>query len=164
MQSFAHITVGGHLGADPEVRYNQKGTEVINMSVAVGYRVPPREKDSDAEWEDRTMWYRCTWVGSRAASMSAILEKGMAVVVTGRLQAEAYEARDSRECRIALNLFVSDCWIADRREQPGGDSERPAAAGRGERPVREPAAAARPAAARPARQEPTSTDLDDLPF
>jgi single-strand DNA-binding protein len=80
----------GNLGGDPEVRYTQKGEEIVSVSVAVNQR--KRMPDSD-ELKEVTEWFRVRCSGWRA-DLAQKLTKGQRVYVCGRLEINHFERRD----------------------------------------------------------------------
>lgn len=158
MQSYQIITIGGHLGSDAETRYTAKGAPLLQFSVAVGWSKKLRDSD---EYEQKTAWYRVTWMGGdRAQRMAPNLVSGKAVTVFGRLNPDIWVPNDDREPRLNLDVFASDVFIADRAEKRDDDDEYEPR--RDRQPQRQPAAAAAPRQPATRRQEPE--DLEDLPF
>ena len=76
---FHKLTLAGHLGRDPEMRYLQDGKAVTNFSVAV----------NDGYGDNkRTIWVRCTAWEKQAENVNQYLSKGSKVLVEGRLQCD----------------------------------------------------------------------------
>lgn len=80
------ITLVGHLGGEPEMRYTPAGKAVTNFSVAV-----------DASYSDaagaavkQVTWFRVAAWGKLAEACAAYLAKGKLVLVEGRVSARAY--------------------------------------------------------------------------
>ena len=72
---YQELTIVGHLGNTPEMRYTPNGKAVTNFSVAVnGYNT--------------TVWFRVAAWERLAEICSEYLEKGSLVLVTGRLTAD----------------------------------------------------------------------------
>jgi single-strand DNA-binding protein len=70
------ITLLGHLGRDPEMRYAKDGTPVTNFSMAID--------DSYGE-NKKTIWVRVSVWRKQAESCNQYLRKGSQVYVEGRL-------------------------------------------------------------------------------
>jgi single-strand DNA-binding protein len=77
----------GNLGADPELRFTQSGTAVLNLRLATTTRF----KDKDGTWQDRTEWHSVVVWGARAEALGKLLEKGSTVYVEGELRTSSYE-------------------------------------------------------------------------
>lgn len=70
------ITVAGHLGSDPEVRYTPSNQKVTNFRVATTIKKGQKEK---------TLWWRITVWGDRFDKKLNYLKKGSAVLVVGEM-------------------------------------------------------------------------------
>jgi single-strand DNA-binding protein len=86
------ITIVGNIGNDPELRFTPSGAAVCNFSVAV----TPRHLDKQAnEWRDgEATWYRCAVWRQMAENVAESLEKGMQVIVQGKISNRKYETRE----------------------------------------------------------------------
>jgi single-strand DNA-binding protein len=84
------ITLVGHLGGDPELRYTPNGVAVCDVRVAT----TPRRQVGE-EWYDReTLWFKLSTWRQLAEHVAASFRKGDKVVVQGKLLQETYERRD----------------------------------------------------------------------
>jgi len=83
------ITVVGNLTDDPELRFTPSGAAVANFTVAS----TPRNFDKNSnEWVDgEAMFLRCSIWRQAAENVAESLQRGMRVVVHGRLKARTYE-------------------------------------------------------------------------
>ena len=75
-----NIIIVGHLGKDPEMRFNAKGTAVTTFSVATS-----RSYMKDNEKIEQTTWFRVTAWGKLAEACNEYLHKGSLVKVDGRM-------------------------------------------------------------------------------
>lgn len=90
------ITVAGHLGADPEVRFTSSGQKVTTLRVAA--RVRRGAKGDD------TIWWRVTIWGEQFDKMIPYLKKGSPVVVFGELsKPEIFTSRDGQP-QVSMNI------------------------------------------------------------
>ena len=71
--SMQKLTLIGHLGRDPEMRFTASAKAVTNFSMAVN------------DYHDNTMWVRVTTWDKLAESCNEYLSKGSLVYVEGRL-------------------------------------------------------------------------------
>jgi len=78
------ITIVGHLGRDPEMRYTGDGTPVTNFSVATSRKW----NRSDGTQVDETVWFRVSAWRRLAETCNQYLQKGRLVLVEGRMQAD----------------------------------------------------------------------------
>ncbi|HOB03842.1 MAG TPA: single-stranded DNA-binding protein [Propionibacteriaceae bacterium] len=86
------ITVVGNLTADPELRFTPSGAAVANFTVAS----TPRNFDRQSnEWKDgEALFLSCSVWRQAAENVTESLQKGMRVIVQGRLKSRSYEAQD----------------------------------------------------------------------
>src|SRR6185295_10235805 len=89
--SINKVTLIGHLGHDPELRYTSKGTAVLNLRMATSRRW--RDRDSD-EVKERTEWHRVVLFGKRAETLGEYAKKGTQLYVEGSLQTRDWTDRD----------------------------------------------------------------------
>jgi len=82
---FHKIILVGNLGRDPELRYTPGGQAVTNLSVATNRTY----NDSDGNPVKQTVWFRIAVWGKQAEAAAQYLRKGRAVLVEGRLNADA---------------------------------------------------------------------------
>jgi single-strand DNA-binding protein len=99
------ITVVGNLTADPELRFTPSGAAVASFTVAS----TPRNFDKNAnEWKDGdALFLRCSIWRQAAENVAESLQRGMRVVVTGRLKQRSFETREG-EKRTVIELDVDE--------------------------------------------------------
>ena len=99
------ITVVGNLTDDPELRFTPSGAAVANFTVAS----TPRNFDKNSnEWVDgEAMFLRCSIWRQAAENVAESLQRGMRVVVQGRLKARSYETREG-EKRTVFEIDVEE--------------------------------------------------------
>jgi single-strand DNA-binding protein len=99
------ITVVGNLTDDPELRFTPSGAAVANFTVAS----TPRTFDKQSnEWQDgEAMFLRCSIWRQAAENVAESLQRGMRVVVQGRLKARTYETREG-EKRTVFEIEVDE--------------------------------------------------------
>ena len=87
-----YITITGNLTADPELRFTPSGAPVANFTVAH----TPRTFDKNrSEWQDgEPMFMSCSVWHDAAEHVAESLQKGMRVIVWGKLKSRSYEAKD----------------------------------------------------------------------
>ncbi len=85
----AFATISGFLGSEPELRFTNGGTPVVNLSVANNRSVKVGdERQSVADW------YKVTVYGRDAEVIAQYAKKGSALAFNGRLQNEKYVDRE----------------------------------------------------------------------
>ncbi|MFT3876547.1 MAG: single-stranded DNA-binding protein [Propioniciclava sp.] len=99
------ITLVGNLTADPELRFTPSGAPVANFTVAS----TPRNFDrATGEWRDGdAMFINCSVWRQAAENVAETLQKGMRVIVQGRLKSRSYETREG-ERRTVFEIEVDE--------------------------------------------------------
>ena len=106
------VFVFGHLGASPELR-NGTGVPVLRFSVATN----EVWFDKGGERHEHAEWHRVVVFGNRAEGLARFLDKGMSVLVEGRLRTSSYEKDGQR--RYSTEIHATDvCVGGARRERP----------------------------------------------
>lgn len=94
------ITVAGHLGADPEVRFTSSGQKVTTLRVAARSRRGSKGDD--------TIWWRVTIWGEQFDKMIPYFKKGSPVIVFGELnKPEIFTDRDGRP-QVSMNITAQN--------------------------------------------------------
>ena len=102
----APITLAGQVGKAPELRFSQSGKAVASFSVVTDKRQLNKQTN---EWESTsTTWWRCTAFGEMAENLVESLEQGAAVIVTGRVEEESWEDKQTGQKRTAMKVLVDD--------------------------------------------------------
>jgi single-strand DNA-binding protein len=120
------ITIAGNLVDDPELRYTPTGQAVANFRVAS----TPRFLDKATnEWKDGdSLFLTCNVWRQAAENVAESLQRGMRVIVTGRLKQRSYETREG-EKRTVYEIEVDDVGPSMRRPRSPSPTGRAAAAG-----------------------------------
>ncbi|MEV3873111.1 single-stranded DNA-binding protein [Streptomyces sp. LE64] len=86
------ITVVGNLVDDPELRFTPSGAAVAKFRVASTPRTFDRQTN---EWKDgESLFLTCSVWRQAAENVAESLQRGMRVVVQGRLKQRSYEDRE----------------------------------------------------------------------
>jgi single-strand DNA-binding protein len=110
----------GNLGKDPEVKYTQGGTAVANFSVAT----TSSYKDKGGNWQDRTEWHNCIAWDRLAEICKEYIHKGSKVYVSGRLETQSWEDKQSGEKKYKMQIVVNELIMLDGKSGNGESSER----------------------------------------
>ena len=99
------ITVVGNLVDDPELRFTPSGAAVANFRIAS----TPRTFDKQTnEWKDGdALFLSCSVWRQAAENVAESLQRGMRVVVQGRLKPRQYETREG-EKRTVFEIDVDE--------------------------------------------------------
>jgi single-strand DNA-binding protein len=105
MAGDTQITITGNLVGDPELRYTQTGQAVASFRVAS----TPRYRDNaTGEWKDgESLFLSCNVWRQAAENAAESLQRGMRVIVTGRLKQRSYETREG-EKRTVYEIEVDE--------------------------------------------------------
>ena len=105
------ITLIGNLTADPELRFTPSGSAVATFTVASTPRTFDRQTN---EWRDgEALFLRCEVWRQYAENVTESLQKGMRVLVSGRLKSRSYET-NSGEKRTVFEVEVDEVGPALR--------------------------------------------------
>ena len=89
------ITVIGNIVADPELRFTPSGAAVANFRIA---STPRRFNSQTNQWEDgEGLFLTCNVWRQAAENVAESLQKGMRVIVNGRLRQRSYETREGEK-------------------------------------------------------------------
>jgi single-strand DNA-binding protein len=99
------ITIIGNLVDDPDLRFTPSGAAVANFRIAS----TPRTFDRQAnEWKDGdTLFMSCSVWRQAAENVAESLQRGMRVIVQGRLKSRSYETREG-EKRTVFEIDVDE--------------------------------------------------------
>ena len=105
------ITVVGNLVDDPELRFTPSGQAVAKFRIAS----TPRTRDAQSgEWKDgESLYLTCSVWRQYAENVAESLQRGMRVIVQGRLKQRSYETKEG-EKRTVFELDVEDVGPALR--------------------------------------------------
>ena len=124
------IALVGRLTADPELRFMQNGTPVVNFNIASNARKYDRQAN---EWRDEEPTFlRASAFRQLAENIAASLTKGMEVVVMGTYKQRSYEKdgekRTSTELEVtgigpSLNWATASVQRNERGQQGVGQKQ-----------------------------------------
>ena len=99
------ITVVGNLTDDPDLRFTPSGAAVANFTVASTPRFFDKQTN---EWKDgESLFLTCNVWRQAAENAAESLQRGMRVIVQGRLKQRSYETREG-EKRTVVELDVDE--------------------------------------------------------
>lgn len=137
------ITVVGNIATDPELRFTPAGKAVCGFTVAS----TPRNKDGDNWVDGTTTWLRCSVWDKVAENVAESLEKGMRVIVQGRLSTREFEHNGEKRTSLELavdaigpELRYATARVVKASREGGSSQQSKPAATRGGDPWATPAA------------------------
>lgn len=111
----------GNLGADPEIRYTQSGTPVVNFRIAT----TERWKGQDGQQQENTEWHSIVAWRRLAEICSEFLSKGSKVYIEGKLQTRKWQDQNGND-RYTTEIVARDMQMLSPRgtgtNAGGGDS------------------------------------------
>ena len=121
------VTIVGNLTADPEVRVTDGGATLAEIRIAQN----KRKRNSDGSWEEGdAMYFQGTVWNDMAENAAASLQKGMRVIVVGRLNYRSWETQDGQN-RSVVDISIDEVapslrWAkANIERSSGGMSSSP---------------------------------------
>jgi single-strand DNA-binding protein len=123
-KSVNRVTLIGHLGKDPELRYTPNNVPVATFTIATNERY----KDRDGNWQDRTEWHNVVAWQRTAEIANEYLKKGRQVYVEGRLQTRSWDDKQTGEKKYRTEIVVSDMVLLGGARDGEGAAPRPRAA------------------------------------
>src|SRR5262245_11001855 len=99
------ITIIGNLVDDPDLRFTPSGAAVASFRVASTPRTFDRQTN---EWKDgQSLFLTCSVWRQAAENVAESLQRGMRVIVQGRLKQRSYETREG-EKRTVYEIDVDE--------------------------------------------------------
>ena len=95
--SNADSTITGNLTSDPELKYASNGSARLTFSVASN-----RRYQKDGEWQEETSFFNVVAWRNTAEHAARVLEKGLPVVVKGRLEQRSWEDKETQQKRSTI--------------------------------------------------------------
>lgn len=111
------ITVAGHLGADPEVRFTSGGQKVTTLRI--GARVRKGSKG------DETIWWRVTVWGDQFDKMIPYFKKGSPIIVFGELNKPEIFTSKEGQPQVSMNITAHNVLFSPfgRPDGQGGPGQ-----------------------------------------
>ena len=110
----------GNLGADPEARSLNSGSEVVNMRVATS----ESWKDRDGNRQERTEWHNVVIFNENLGRVAkSYLRKGSKVYLEGQIQTRKWTdqtGNDRYTTEVVLQKFRGELVLLDSRGEGGG--------------------------------------------
>ncbi|WP_332060803.1 single-stranded DNA-binding protein [Bartonella sp. CB74] len=111
------VTLIGRLGADPESKTMDSGTEVVNFRMATSESY--RDKNTNQKIE-KTEWHSIVVFNPHIAKIALqYLKKGSKVYIEGRLQTRKWQDKkgiDRYTTEVVLPQFKSELYLLDAKK------------------------------------------------
>lgn len=123
--SASPTTIVGNITADPDLKFLGNGTPKAEFSVAVSHYWT----DASGEKQEKTSFFDVVAWRYLADDVARVLQKGVRVVVTGRLEQRSWEDEKTGSKRSKVELIADEVAVASksiesftRRTGKGGES------------------------------------------
>lgn len=123
--SASPTTLVGNVTADPELKFLGNGTPKAEFSVAVSHYWT----DASGEKQEKTSFFDVVAWRYLADDVARVLQKGVRVIVTGRLEQRSWEDEKTGGKRSKVELIADEVAVAsksiesfNRRSGKGGDA------------------------------------------
>ena len=117
--SLNKVMLLGRVGRDPEKKYINSGTAVVNFSLATSESF----KKGDA-WEEKTEWHKIVAFGNTAENVSKFVKKGSQIFVEGRIQTRSYQDKDGND-KYITEVVAREVKFLDTKEVEGKTDSKP---------------------------------------
>lgn len=100
MAGYNHLTMLGNLTRDPQLRYTEHKTAVVDVGLAVNRKW----KGADGQPREKVCFIECRAFGSLAESISKYQAKGALILLDGHLDYETWEKHGEKKSRHRLMI------------------------------------------------------------
>lgn len=147
MKGFNKVVLMGNLTRDPETRTTPSGQSVTSFSLAVNRSW----RGADGQQQESVSYIDCTAWGKAGEIIAQYMQKGRALLVSGRLEQRSWDDKESGQKRSKVDVVVEDFNFVD-----GGNS------GNGNGGSYESSSPTKPAGKK--QQAAPADDVDDQPI
>lgn len=119
-KGFNKVVLMGNLTRDPETRTTPNGQTVTNFSLAVNRTW----RDGNGQTQEAVSYIDCVAWGKPGEIIAQYMQKGRALLVSGRLDQRSWDDKDSGAKRSKVEVVVEDFNFVDGGNG-GGDSSAP---------------------------------------
>ena len=146
MASLNRVTLIGHLGADPEVRYTKEREAITTIRIAT---TETRKTKPSGERKEFTEWHRVVFFNRLAEVAGEYLKKGAPIYVEGRIQTRKWQDKEGQD-RYVVEIIASELQMLGSRT-PEKEVQQPGKSKRSTKPSAKP------------EQQATGPAFDDVP-
>ena len=121
MSSLNKVQLIGNLGRDPDIRHNQAGDPIANLSVATSESW--RDKQT-GDKRERTEWHRVVIFGKVAEVAEKYLRKGSKIYLEGQLQTRKWtdqSGQDRYTTEIVLRPYRGELVMLSGNRDDAGE-------------------------------------------
>ena len=118
---YQQITLIGHLGADPEMRFTQDGTPVTSLRIATNRRW----RAQDGTTQEETVWFGVSAWERQAEMCNQYLSKGQRVMVVGEIREPRIYTDREGNTRASLDVRARNVRFLSPRDGAQGLASDP---------------------------------------
>lgn len=108
--SSSPVTIVGNLTRDPELKFLGEGSAKLELSIAANHNW----RDASGEWQQKTSYFDCIAWRKTAEDAARVLEKGLGVVIVGRLEQRSWDDEASGQKRSKVEVVVDEIAVLTR--------------------------------------------------
>lgn len=120
-RSLNKVTLLGHLGKDPELRYTASGITTSSFSLATS----EQWKDDAGAKQERTEWHNIVAWRKLAEVCGQYLKKGSKVYVEGKIQTRSWDDKNTGQKRYTTEIVIHDLIMLDSKRDTGDGQAEP---------------------------------------
>jgi single-strand DNA-binding protein len=120
-KGFNKVVLMGNLTRDPETRTTPSGQTVTNFSLAVNRTW----RGADGQQQEAVSYIDCVAWGKPGEIIAQYLQKGRALLVSGRLDQRSWDDKDSGQKRSKVEVIVEDFNFVDSGNGGGDGGSAP---------------------------------------
>lgn len=121
MRSRNKVELIGHLGAKPSVTVIGNDVKKVELTIATSEKY---KKKATGEVVEKTEWHRCVAFGKPAEIIEQYMDKGMKVLIEGKLTYSNYEKEGQKH--YVTNIVVHDfMFLSSKGEGSGQQASEP---------------------------------------
>lgn len=105
------VILVGNVGKDPEVRYNQGGGAIANITLATSDTW--RDKTT-GEPQEKTEWHRVVFFGKLGEIVGQYVKKGSKIYVEGKLRTRKWQDQSGQD-RYTTEVVADEMQLLDSR-------------------------------------------------
>lgn len=122
-KGFNKVILMGNLTRDPETRTTSGGQSVTRLSLAVNRTW----RNADGQPQEAVSFIDCVAWGKPGEIIAQYVQKGRALLVSGRLEQSSWDDKESGQKRSKIEVVVEDFNFVDSGQGSGSGDYTPAA-------------------------------------
>lgn len=118
-KGFNKVILMGNLTRDPEVRTTPSGQSVASFGLAINRTW----RGADGEQHENVSYIDCVAWGKTGEIIAQYVQKGRALLVSGRLEQRSWDDKESGQKRSKVEVIVEDFnFVGGGQGERGGDN------------------------------------------